>query len=153
MSGKFLRLIGTEFLEGGKNKHCKNYLYIEMNQKVIYTSEIKSNGEVVNERFDIEPDEKLEELIIVLRRENHGLDRAQHRGISKFENGAILEEDMVKWYKGKIELRKYRLGIIEIDRLVLRRQSGMGSEGVMTADIEEEEFPNEIIELDISIIL
>ena len=146
-------MIGTDFLEGGKDKHSKNYLYIEMGEKVVFTSEILSNGTVKDTRFDIEPDEKLEELTIVLRRERQGLDRAENRGISKFENGAVMEEEMVKWYKGKIELRKYRLGIVEIDRLVLRRVQGMGSEGVISADIDEDEYQNEIFELDLSLIL
>jgi hypothetical protein len=131
VSGKIIRLVGTEFLEGGKDKHSRTYLYIEMGEKVVFTSEISSNGTVMNTRFDVEPEEKLEELTIVLRREKQGLDRAENRGISKFENGAIVDEEMVKWYKSKIELRKYRLGILEIDRLALRRVPGMGSEGVI----------------------
>lgn len=153
ISGKFLRLIGTDFLEGGKGKRSKNFLYIEMGEKVVFTSEILSNGSVKDTRFDIEPNEKLEELSIVLRRERQGIDRAQNRGISKFENGAILEEEMVKWYRGKIEMRKYRLGIVELDRLILRRVSGMGSEGVMSSDVDEDMFQNEIFELDVSILL
>jgi hypothetical protein len=133
-------LVGTEFLEGGKDKHSKNYLYIEMGEKVVFTTEISSNGNVQDTRFDIEPSEDLEKLTIVLRRENQGLDRANNRGISKFENGAILEEEVVKWYKGKIELRKYRLGIIEIDRIVLRRVSGVEGSGEITEEIDDEEL-------------
>ena len=153
ISGTFLRLIGTEFLEGGKDKNSKNYLYIEMGEKVVFTTEIYSDGSVKDTRFNIEPVDKLEELTVVLRREKQGLDRAENRGISKYENGAVVQEDLVKWYKAKIKLRKYRLGIVEQDRLVLRRVPGMGTEGLITSEIDEDLYQNEVFEMDVSLVL
>lgn len=92
--------------QGSLSKHL--HLYFLFGEAVQFTTKIGPDGHADIAFFELFPPDKMESINIELRREEHVLEDDENRVVN------------VDHFKGRIELRRFRLGVVEKIRTPLR---------------------------------
>ena len=88
-----------------------SHIYLRNGEAVFFTTNVDSFGYPAIKNIEFQPPDKLEVIDIEIRRQSH------------LENDIGTTEDIVDFFQGKIELRRFRAGVIEKSRISIRSLS------------------------------